>query len=151
MVHEFQQRSKEIFEQQVLCHIDKRGDTGKGKLVFYSKIKQIYRRELYLQLQNVNSRNAIRNLRTSTHKLNIETGRYKGINRDERICELCVLNTVKTEIHFLTECTAFTDERKSFLAELNTTTDMRADKMDINLTNYIFLSNDLAILNKFGK
>ena len=151
LAYEIQQRSKDIFEQQTLYHLEEKEVKSEGKLVFYSKIKRKYRKELYLQLQNIKNRNAIRNIRISTHILNIETGRYKGINRDERICDLCSLNTVETEIHFLTECPTFNEERISFLNNLNTNHNLQTDKMEINLIKEIMLCEDLSILNTFGK
>ena len=77
--------------------------------------------------------------------------RCKGINRDERICDLCSLNTVETEIHFLTECPTFNEERISFLNDLNTNHNLQRDKMEINLIKEIMLCEDLSILNTFGK
>ena len=151
LTHEIEQRSKEIFEQQALYHIEERGNTGRGKLVFYSTIKREYKRELYLQMQNIKYRNAIRNLRLSTHKLNIETGRHKGIDRDERLCKLCTLNRVETEIHFLTECPTFTDERTSFIHDINTKTNLHTKQMDIKLIKDISLCKNMHIINMFGK
>ena len=139
LAYEIQQRFKEIFEQQTLYHLEEKEIKSEGKLVFYSKIKRKYKKELYLQSQNIKNRNVIRNLRISTHKVNIETGRYKGINRDERICELCILNTVETEIHFLTECPTFNDERISFLNDLNTNHNVH---IYIYIYIYIYMERD---------
>ena len=128
LTDEIQNRSKEIFEQQLLYHIQEKGEKVEGKLVFYSKVKVKLKQELYLQLQNQKNRNAIRDLRISTHKLNIETGRYKGINRDERLCEQCELNTAETEEHFLTECPNYINERSSFLQYIKENTNISAKK-----------------------
>ena len=127
------------------------GGKIEGKLVFYSKVKLKFKQELYLQLQNHKNRNAIRDLRISTHKLNIETGRYKGINRDERLCEQCELNTAETEEHFLTECPTYDNECTSFLQYINSNTNISAKKLDINLIRKLMVTEDLSTLNKFGK
>jgi hypothetical protein len=38
--------------------------------------------------------------RVSDHSLEIETGRYKHITREERICKNCNLNEIGDEYHF---------------------------------------------------
>ena len=40
------------------------------------------------------------------HSLEIETGRYKNITREERICKNCNLNEIGDEYHFFLKCTA---------------------------------------------
>ena len=151
LTDEIQNRSKEIFEQQLLFQIQEKGENVEGKLVFYSKVKVKLKQELYLQLQNQKNRNAIRDLRISTHKLNIETGRYKGINRDERLCEQCEQNTAETEEHFLTECPNYINERSSFLLYIKENTNISAKKLDIHIIRKLMTTEDLSILNKFGK
>ncbi len=39
----------------------------------------------------------------------IETGRYRGVAEDDRICEYCVLNEVENEIHFILYCPLYHD------------------------------------------
>ena len=39
LAYEIQQRSKDIFEQQTLYHLEEKEVKSEGKLVFYSKIK----------------------------------------------------------------------------------------------------------------
>ena len=116
LIEAIQKRSKEIFELKFCNHIKNKGEKSEGKLVFYSKIKVKYSKELYLSLENDKNRNAIRNIRISTHKLNIETGRYNGINRNERFCDLCSINVTESEEHFLVECPIYKNERTSFLS-----------------------------------
>ena len=38
--------------------------------------------------------------------LEIESGRYKNITREERICKNCNLNEIGDEYHFFLKCTA---------------------------------------------
>jgi hypothetical protein len=42
----------------------------------------------------------------SDHSLEIETGRYKTITREEIICKNCNLNEIGDEYHFFWKCTA---------------------------------------------
>jgi hypothetical protein len=44
--------------------------------------------------------------RVSDHSLEIESGRYKNITREERICKNCNLNEIGDAYHFFLKCTA---------------------------------------------
>jgi hypothetical protein len=44
--------------------------------------------------------------RVSDHSLEIESGRYKNIRREERKCRNCNLNEIGDEYHFFLKCTA---------------------------------------------
>jgi hypothetical protein len=44
--------------------------------------------------------------RVSDHSLEIETGRYENITREERICKNCNLEEIGNEYHFFLKCTA---------------------------------------------
>ena len=66
-------RIKDIFEQNIMYHIKSQSENNKGKLVFYGKLKDIYKKENYLNIKNVKLRKIISNIRMSTHKLEIET------------------------------------------------------------------------------
>ena len=41
----------------------------------------------------------------------MEIRRYKKIPAESRFCQLCKSGKVEDEIHFITECHVFTDER----------------------------------------
>jgi len=43
-------------------------------------------------------------MRISDHVLEIETGRYNKINREQRICRQCHLNVIEDEGHFFFHC-----------------------------------------------
>ena len=45
--------------------------------------------------------------RLSSHNLEIETGRYNNIARENRICKFCNQNAIETEYHFLLCCSAY--------------------------------------------
>ena len=44
--------------------------------------------------------------RVSDHSLEIESGRYKNITREEGKCKNCILNEIGDEYHFFLKCTA---------------------------------------------
>ena len=45
----------------------------------------------------------------------IEQGRFWGVDRDDRICDIYNLNNIGDEFHYLFECTFFENERKKLL------------------------------------
>ena len=53
--------------------------------------------ENYLKIKNCQNRKAISKLRTSSHLLKIEKGRWTNIARENRICTRCRQNTVEDE------------------------------------------------------
>ena len=56
--------------------------------------------------------------RTSDHPLFIETGRYKNIPRDQRVCSTCKI--VEDEYHFFLYCKANEQNRKDFIKIIKT-------------------------------
>ena len=57
-------------------------------------------------LDNFKHRQAISKMRLSSHKLNIEKGRYTGVPRNDRKYELCNKNDIEDEYHFMIVCDA---------------------------------------------
>ncbi|KAH7446947.1 hypothetical protein KP509_01G083500 [Ceratopteris richardii] len=56
---------------------------------------------------------AIRQLRTSSHQLEIETGRFRWVPADSRICRLCHLEP-ETELHYICHWTVYYEIRGRF-------------------------------------
>lgn len=85
----------------------------KDKLCFYSKLKFRLMPEPYLFNRSIPKlgRYLITSLRSGTHKLRIETGRYVDEAREERVCEMCGGDHIEDEKHFLTDCRAYEDMR----------------------------------------
>ena len=54
-------------------------------------------------------------LRTSNHKLPVETGRWDGSARHERICQLCPLRDIGDEYHYICKCPYFAAERSIYV------------------------------------
>ena len=98
------------------------------KLEFYNTVKPAFGEELYLASANFQARKSIARLRSSSHDLNIERGRYKsGYRILDRLCRFCckkedqlsseiLLHTenlpfyepiLETEAHMITECPAY--------------------------------------------
>ena len=56
-------------------------------------------------------------LRTSNHKLPIEIGRYDNVHvpRHERYCDMCNINALGDEFHFIMECENLKTLRRRYL------------------------------------
>ncbi len=54
-------------------------------------------------------------IRLSAHKLQIEYGRYRNIDRQDRKCTLCNLNDVEDEFHFILKCPVYNDLRNKYI------------------------------------
>ena len=74
-----------------------------GKLELYLSFKDNFGKESYLELNNYRNKNAITKMRISAHSLPIETGRYTGTPREERLCPLCKTG-IGNELHYLLDC-----------------------------------------------
>ena len=89
----------------------------------YVSYKTEFRTESYLDCIYVprRFRIALSKLRSSSHNLEIERGRYVRPNKDvdERVCLLC--NVVDNEIHFVTNCCINERERLVLYQKLDTT------------------------------
>ena len=74
------------------------------KCVLYRNLKIKFELEAYLLRLPRNIWRNIVKLRCSNHKLEIETGRYAGIDRDLWYCGKCATNIIGDEYHVFFEC-----------------------------------------------
>ena len=111
------------WKQLVSTNYSKKCPNGGNKLRMYKKFKTIFKQEKYTDLLDFRSRKQIALLRTSSHKLKIETDRYLGkggyIPPNQRLCTNCDLGATEDEPHFLLDCTAHTDRRQSLFETLS--------------------------------
>ena len=137
-------RLKDISSQEILGNL-----STNGKLDFLKTLKTEHKTETYLRIHNFEHRRAITKIRTSSHNLAIESGRWEKKDRENRICENCLLNVVEDESHFLYECHMHIQERKILHEKLS-----EIGKISNNFQNFntqIFRTDDLASLNAIGK
>ena len=89
------------------------------KMKVLSLLKQTPGTEVYLhEIKNPKHRQAMSKLRLSSHKLEIERGRYDGTASNERFCSYCQKsghNIVEDEMHFLLHCPMFKELREKLL------------------------------------
>jgi len=87
-----------------------------SKLETFHKIKASYKIETYLQcINNCKHRIALTRFRCSAHKLAIEEGRFRNIEREHRKCLYCKMNSIENEYHFLMVCPYYRDLRMRFI------------------------------------
>jgi len=103
------------------------------KLTFYNSIKNSYSEEPYLSLTNFEDRKHLARLRTSSHTLRVELGRYSSQKRPttlvDKCCRFCcdtgVLELlfelpcvpeliIEDETHFLIDCPTMNSVRQRF-------------------------------------
>ncbi len=83
----------------------------------YLSLKREYSMAEYLYtVSDKKLRSTLTRYRLSGHKLMIETSRHRQtwLPPEQRLCSHCDLNQMETELHFLTECSKYTDIRTVF-------------------------------------
>ena len=87
----------------------------KTKLVTFKQIHDFGSHRTLLKANlDRRHRSLVVKLKSGVYPVRLETGRYKGLDREKRICEIC--NTVlEDEIHFLFECPGLENVRKRFI------------------------------------
>jgi hypothetical protein len=92
-----------------------------SKLKIYNICKNNFGLEKYLTIvNNFELRRSFTKLRISSHRLQIELGRYQGVPRHNRVCTKCSSNVIEDELHFLFECSNYDEDRESMLFEITT-------------------------------
>ena len=142
-------RLNDVTSQTIISTLE----ANQGKLTFLMQTKKNHNFESYLQLNNFENRRAITKLRTSSHKLEIETGRYNKIPRDQRFCKNCILNKIEDENHLLFECQMYEIERKELYSTIKSkiNVDLSRNQTREMKIQEIFSSENLGILNALGK
>ena len=75
-----------------------------SKLRFYKLFKTSFHGEPYLDfVSDFKLRRKITKFRCSDHALEIEVGRHRKLNVEDRLCKLCNVD-VESELHFLQIC-----------------------------------------------
>ena len=95
-----------------------------SRLKDYPRYKAIYGTEKYVKyIANRKYRSLITKLRCDTLPINVEIGRYRNIERKDRLCCYCTLNQVEDRAHLLFTCPLYKDHRALFLNDITFTSD----------------------------
>ena len=141
-------RVHDIAAQNILANIQ-----HNNKLHFLNSLKEDYNMENYLKVNDYENRKAISKLRTSSHHLRIETGRWTNVAREHRICIQCRQNTVEDEYHFLFDCSRHISERNISFEKIKNKTNIDLFDTPQRTENLqlLFKSNSICSLNILGK
>ena len=106
------------FKQKLKSYVSEKWKTSvlsKPKLRTYKLYKTELEPEWYVDnFVGRFQRSIFARFRCGVLPLQIEVGRFRGQNVNERICQVCKA-AVKSEIHFLFECPAYGTDRVEFL------------------------------------
>ena len=87
-----------------------------SSISLFINVKYSYQQAPYIyKLLNKTYRNALAKLRLSSHPLLIETGRYSGIQRENRKCIYCDMDDIEDKFHFVCKCTNYTMSRNAYI------------------------------------
>ena len=106
-----QQRLRDIDLQSWQCEVD-----NNSLCLNYKVFKSSLNMEKYLLKLNPIDRISLSKFRCSSHRLPVIAGRYLQENMS-RFCNLCELNVVGDEYHYLLVCPTFAAERRSFIKQ----------------------------------
>ena len=118
----------------------------------YASFKKDFMSERYLDLiPAVKHRIALTKLRTSSHNLEIERGRYvrPRVSPEQRLCSTC--HVIDDEIHFVTKCRINACERKSFFQKMSFVDPNFTALDDKNKFVYLMQSQDQRTLRWLAK
>ena len=104
------QRIIDVYQQSWYAEIN-----NSNRLQSYSIFKHNFELEKYLT-SNIEQKYkvALTRFRTSSHSLQIETGRYENLPREQRICQMCNMKKIEDEFHFLLVCPYYRDLRQKY-------------------------------------
>jgi hypothetical protein len=84
--------------------------------------------------------------RTSNHRLPIQIDRWRNINRENRVRNLCQSRELKDEYHYLFECTEFNHDRARLIPQKYRCIPNTANYCALMCSNYVI---ELSNLCKF--
>ena len=95
----------------------------KAKLRVYRQLKSDLRQEEFLAWALPQEQRVLyARLRSGTHQLRIETGRWRKEPEEERVCKVCITGSVESEAHFLLDCYVYNRLRQSMFKQIKATT-----------------------------
>ena len=107
------------FKMNWSARLNKCENEQSGKLRTYAKFKKQFMYEPYLDyIKDSDVRVFLTKLRISSHKLEIEAGRYKNIPATDRLCKCCTLRQTETEKHFMFDCPLYECERSVYVTKI---------------------------------
>jgi len=92
---------------------------NKPKLRTYAQFKNTFGVENYVTLNLTRQqRSMLAQIRSGILPINVETGRFRNIARENRLCTMCDTSEVEDELHFTLLCPFYNEIRKNYLHNL---------------------------------
>ena len=87
---------------------------------YYKRFKSLFCYEEYIdKIENDALRKQFSCLRLTSHCLEIEFGRFNGVDRQNRLCKLCQQNVIESEYHFIICCPRYSEIRRKYLGHIS--------------------------------
>ncbi len=124
--------------------------TGRGrtKLFTYRLFKRSFGTLPYLKDTHLTHARciAMAKMRCGVAPIRLEAGRYEGLTEQERICPVCDMDEIESEIHVMIFCPLYNDIRATlYESALLTDNDFNTYS---NLDNVLFLMDNEGIIKK---
>ena len=121
-----------------------RTGNGGNKLRFYRTFKQVFNVESYCKIIfNISHRGTLAKFRSGSAPIAIETGRYNGLNVNERKSFSCK-DAVEDEIHVLLHCPGYRSLRDELLYEAEQTLDGFTNLSDTEKISFILTNTSIV-------
>ncbi len=122
-----------------------------SKLDLLVKIKPAFGTENYLTIDiDRYDKSLLSQYRYGILPLELETGRYKGVERENRLCTLCSEGVVEDQIHFAFKCPSYNHFRREFFDICNDRIGGWDNMSDLDRTAVLF-ENQPRLFGKFVK
>ena len=145
----------EITDQVIKCVFDsemrlfhqklERDMQDMSRLSVYREIKSGFQLEKYvLAMRDRKQRSLFAKARMGVLPIKIETGRYRGILRCERLCQFCDQKEVEDESHFMFHCPKYDIPRRTFYSaflpnDISNENDMNKFKLSLATDNHLHI------------
>ena len=112
---DFENKIKDIYKKTWYQNVMK--SFGESKLGFICEYKRNWKFETYIDNLTFKYQRIVSQFRLSNHNLPIEVLRYNNIKREKRLCQICDLQVIGDENHYLLECnnTKITQVKDEFI------------------------------------
>jgi hypothetical protein len=109
----------ELYEQRWWADLNREHAVhghGRNKLRTYWTFKESFEPEKYVKkIMSRVHRRAFALFRCGVAPIGIETGRYRGLPEDQRLCPFCTDGSVEDELHVLLKCPLYADLQTSLI------------------------------------
>jgi hypothetical protein len=114
-----------------------------SRLSIYRQIKSNFELEKYVEVFNYpKHRGLLAKGRMGTLPIRVETGRYRGIAREERLCQHCDVQAVEDEVHVLLYCDKYNVIRENFYQTILTNIDIDINILSDTESMKVILANE---------